>query len=224
MQIDISGVECYVAIVSYDGKVAVEYLAGLVSAAQHGLQFDMGINKGNSIIQAARNEAVHGFMTRSKAQKLIFIDCDIGFQAQDLLRLVASSTRYLVVGGMYCTKDNPVRFTANPDHVDNKLITDRYGLMKMVSMPLGFSVIDRSVFEKFSDFPKYERRDEEITEYFRIYNNNGKLVGEDIDFCEQLYNNDIGLWCDPMIQLQHLGTASYKGDFIEALRKQDFSF
>lgn len=226
MQIDITNVECYVAIVTHDGKNSVEYTAGLVQAAQSGLKFDMGYLKGNSIVQVARNLAVHSFMTESKAQKLIFIDTDIGFTGADLLALVAHSTRYPVVAGIYCTKDDPPRFVARPYEMgtNRMMMRDRFGLIKMTSMPLGFSVIDRKVFEAMSDFPTFESKGQTVREYFRVYVHEGTLYGEDIDFCIQAQEKGFELWSDPSIKLDHFGDKPHQGDFMTALKNEGFTY
>lgn len=223
MQIDISGVTCYLGIPVLDGRVDIEFFNGVVSAAQMGVEFDMGEQLGISIVQHARNLVAHGFLTQSKAQKLIFIDTDIGFKGQDLCRLIAMSTMYPVAGAMYRTKEEKIRFTANP-HLgkDGKVIMNQYGHVKMQSMPLGFSIIDRSVFDLFSDFPKYRNpvTKEMMTDFFRVYVDNHELVGEDIDFCNQCFHNNKEIWCDPDIELEHFGRKGYKASFREALINQ----
>lgn len=223
--IDISEVTCFIGIPSIDSKVDIEFMNGIIMAMQAGMNFEFGEQTGISIVQHARNMIVDGFLKKSKAQKLIFIDTDIGFNGQDLLKLIAMSTLYPVAAGLYRTKNDVVRYTANPviNPETRKVVQNEYGHIQMHSMPLGFSIIDRKVFEKFSGFPKYKNHvtGELMTEYFRVYIDNEHLIGEDMDFCNQCYTNGIGMWCDPTINLNHFGRTSYSGTFIDALKSDN---
>lgn len=224
-EFDIKGLKILIALPSHDGKVVVEYLAGIIELLseipKYGATVEVIYLKGNSLVQVARNSLVEGFLERGH-DKLVFIDSDIGFRGKDLIRLLAFSTKYPLVGGMYQTKNKEGLFKATLSSDEKgKAVFNEYGLIKMTAMPLGFSVIDKSVFDTLLPLQqKFWHNKKEIPEFFKVYVENGQVWGEDIEFCEQWLHVGGEVWCDPTIHLQHIGDYAYEGSFINALKEQ----
>lgn len=175
----------------------------------------------NSIVDSARNNVVHEFLN-TDSDKLIFIDSDMVWKPEDLLRLMCISTEYPIVGALYMTKnEGDHKYLGHYDLSDagGKVAQNEQGLVKMKAIPTGFCIIDRSVFETMKpDVTKYrDRGDREIYRFFKT-DRNGQFVGEDFDFFDrwtQQYKGEI--WVDPDINPGHLGQKVYRGDVRQAL-------
>lgn len=220
-EFDLSGLNVLITLPVYDGKIFVKCMAGVIEALKllPTVNIDIMYLEGSSLIQSARNELVSGFLEKEKYNKLVFIDSDISFKGKDLVRLLALSTKYNVIAAMYPIKNKDLKFKATPRTEDGKYVYDDLGIVEMISMPLGLSVIDKEVFESIPT-ETYEHNGKEIKEYFRVYVNNNQLVGEDIDFCLRWKDQGGTIHCDPTIQLGHIGNYEYTGSFLDCLNIQ----
>jgi hypothetical protein len=222
-EFDISGIKAVMAIPMHDGKIVAECLEGIIEAVQLSYKYNFVLElvyvKGSSLVQVARNELIGKWYQIGIHNKVIWIDADIGFKGEDLIRLLALSTHYPVIGGIYPLKNPKIQFKATPFRTNGKVILNKHGLIPMVSMPLGFSVIDKLVFDTLRPtVAKFSRTDgEELDEFFKVYVEDGRVWGEDIDFCKQVYSNGGSVWCDPSIKLKHIGDYAYEGDYLQSL-------
>ncbi len=154
---------------------------------------------GTNGLVAARNMAVKAFLAKNRAEWLLWIDTDMGFErdALDKLLSVADAVTAPIVGGLcfgqketeddgfygYRTearptifnwvtvegKDAPTRFTARSWYPPNALVP-------CAGTGSAFILIHRSVFEKLE--AEYGE-----TWYDQIYSDDGEKIGEDICFC-----------------------------------------
>jgi hypothetical protein len=216
-EFDLSGLNCMIALPSHDGKAYLDCVAGIMSSVDRldklGVPIDFAYLSGNALVQHARNVLVHKFMSNDKYNKLIFIDSDIGFRAEDMIRLLAYSSMEDMVAGLYPIKQESKAIRAVYYYTDEGPVQNHVGLVKMMAMPLGFSVIDKSVFRALEPISeKYDYEGEMITEYFIAHVKDGRLWGEDIDFCKRWEAIGGSMWCDPQIKLNHDGNYSYVAD------------
>lgn len=226
-EFSIDGLKVLIALPLHDGRIHMECVAGIIEAVKeirnYSAVLDIVYLKGTSLVQVARNTLANKMVVDKSYDKLIWIDSDIGFKGKDLIRMIALSTQYPLLAGMYPVKSTDITFKGTPVLEDSKIVTNEHGLIKMIGMPLGFSIMDRSVFDRL--LPKTERfwiNREWIPEFFKVYVEDEKLWGEDIEFCRQWIEEGGDVWCDPAILLEHWGEASYSGSFIEALKMQGF--
>jgi hypothetical protein len=91
---------------SHDGKYFHNYTLSLLnlvsSAAQQGLSLQVSLQRGESLITRARNNAVANFLANPQWTHLFWIDSDIGFSPQAVYRLLLSD--YDVACGVYPLK------------------------------------------------------------------------------------------------------------------------
>lgn len=226
-EFDISELKILVALPLHDGRLHMECVGGIIEAIKEGYKHNCTIDiiylKGTSLVQVARNSLANRMITDKTFDKLVWIDSDIGFKGKDLIRLIALSTEYPIIAGAYPIKSKDITFKATPVLADGKAVINEHGLVKMLGMPLGFSVIGREVFETL--LPHEQRfwiNREWIPEFFKVYVEEDKLWGEDIDFCRQWQKVGGEVWCDPAILLEHFGDASYSGNFYDALKMQGY--
>lgn len=213
------------AVPSHDGKIYTETVKDIIRSIYvlecNGLKIDFTELSGISLVTHARN-AIATLFLNSDHDKLIFLDSDISFEANDLLQISfgSESTGFKGIhGGVYPTKQVDVRFTASPTIYGEDQLRNVDTWIEMDSMPLGFSCIDREVFETLAPLVKsYQVGNSTYREFFKTYVSNGNLIGEDIYFCHLTKKHGHSIYCDPDIQLKHLGTYAYTANFNDALK------
>ena len=158
---------------SHDGKYFHNYVLSLLNvvhdAAARGLNVQVMMQRGESLITRARNNCVAEFMANPDWTHLFWIDSDIGFSAQAFYRLLLADRD--VAAGVYPLKRErwpseglPQGMTqqafeqhytlytvnTNPNQSDGSLHlkADAHGFIAVDEAPTGFMVIKRSVFEK----------------------------------------------------------------------------
>jgi hypothetical protein len=76
----------------YGGACMAGYCVGMVDLAclltRAGIDFDVLTLTNESLIQRARNVLVHGALADARTSHILFVDADVGFDAQDVLRLL----------------------------------------------------------------------------------------------------------------------------------------
>lgn len=192
---------------------------------QRNVDINYTVELQNSIVDSARNNLVHRFLQEPSHQTLIFIDSDMMWTPEGLLRLCCWSTLYPIVAGMYSTKNaKDPKFLGDywKDPEMNQVMGNEHGLIKMTGIGLGFCAIKRSVFEVMKEStttytdPMYE---EPVHRFFDTRDpETGSFVGEDIYFLRR-WTKEFGgeLWIDPEIQLGHIGQYIYRGDVATAI-------
>jgi hypothetical protein len=101
----------FIATPMYGGQCAGMFAKSVADlsalCAQNGIPLQMYFLFNESLITRARNYCVDEFM-RSKAEHLMFIDSDIGFNPQDVIALMALQAnepeKYDIIGGPYPKK------------------------------------------------------------------------------------------------------------------------
>src|SRR5215472_4653314 len=139
----------FVGIPARDGRIcaatAVSLLQEQVLAQEAGVEMQFGIVPGCSVLHIARDQVVRDFLM-SDADKLVFVDDDVSWEAGSLLKL--ASHRVDLVGGAYrfksATEHYPVQWLQKPE-----LWADpKTGLLEVLTLPGGFLCVARSVFER----------------------------------------------------------------------------
>lgn len=157
---------------SHDNKCFNTYVLSLLNLTQffteRGLRLQVMLHDGESLITRARNNCVAKFLEMPEWTHLCWIDSDIGFSTDALLRLLLSD--YDVAAGIYPLKRedwpeggvaagttsaqfnaNYMRYTVNQDASDDGVVhvdVQPDGFFKVHEAPTGFMAIKRSVFER----------------------------------------------------------------------------
>jgi hypothetical protein len=178
-----------------------------------------------SLVQRARNTIVAHFLA-STCSHLLFIDADIGFSADAVLRLLLHDRE--VVGGLYRKKSlDRTDFAFNPvAGEDGQIITcPRTGAIRAAHLGTGFLMIKRSVLLNLrfhnpglryrmaeGDGAPGPWRDELFLAFDCFRAEDGTYLSEDYGFCHRARQLGIHLWADPGIVLEHHGTACFAAD------------
>lgn len=195
----------------------------LVYLRDHGIRAYVQTVVGNSNLPRARNELVAAFLA-SDYTDLLFIDDDMGWEPNDVLRLLASDKP--LIGGVGSKK------VFRPDQDRSKWCMrmdwtkpaeqDDFGALRVDGVGTGFMKIERRVFETLRDaHPTWKRRgwDDMPPEtklnyyaFFRFADDYDEM-GEDFGFCQAWAALGGQVWVDPLIRLIHVGEHEFTGDF-----------
>ena len=218
-EFDLEGLKVLIAIPSYSGKIECECMMGIIDAKdaleKAGVEVDVVVQKGISLVQQARNKLANAFMA-GQWNRLVWIDDDIGFKRNDLVRLVAFSTEFDIVAGAYPIKNIPMKVKVSPVLKEGRPAQGKYGLLEVEGMPLGFSIMSKNMFQVMSsDCKDFVFQDTPMKEYFKVEVKDGLLWGEDTGFCNQWRATGGKVWCDPSLKLQHIGPYVYECGFYD---------
>lgn len=221
----------FFAIPSYRGTGCVQFKDSLTST------YELLTEKGHECmaphflvgccyIQAARNDLVYEFLKRTDADVLFFLDDDISWDPQDVLRLVEMGDD--IVAGIYPKKtmkeEYPVVIKTDKSGYPANIRED--GSLEAALLPTGFLRIKRKPLERMYEayasllgFSKNEKG-QELTGYVDLFPQGvqeGRWWGEDFAFCRLWQGLEGKLWVVPDINLTH-----WHGDFPHAGNYHDF--
>ena len=189
-----------------------------------------------SLITKTRNLLTHSFLN-SDCTHLLFIDSDIGFDADQLIRFM--KTDKPVLCGVYPKKNlnwskvtNAVRSGIPPNNLlrhsldylflqSPNAVVDDDGLVEIDASGTGMMMISREVFEKLSDsvdsFRLESKLDnvsndgEYIKEFFKstIDKETAVYLHEDFTFCKMCKNIGEKIYAATWMSLSHSGSFVY---------------
>lgn len=228
IKISLAGRKLFIGIPSYDGRMPIQssyQLSRLTMASMsHKFSMHLGHLSGCSIITKARNALVKQFMD-SDSTELLFVDSDIVFTSEDVLRIMALGSDKDVLCGCYPRRSN-----------DKKFITDIYynehggveltetGLLRILRAGTGFMFIKRHVIEKLiNDHPEWKyfvnTQGEHHYSIFDFKTTPQGYMGEDYNFCDRVTNAGYKIYLDPQTNLGHIGLTEFTGNFAEQVLK-----
>lgn len=194
--------------------------------AELGIPFGIVTITNESLIQRARNH-IAGHLLASACDRLVFVDSDIGFTADQVLRLLAHDVD--VVGGMYRKKSpDRIDFAANLDvNPDGTVACETAtGALRARHAATGFLCIKRGVFETMRDALPHLRyrlhpdpsRAPSVGEYAHAFFDclidpvSLDYLSEDYAFCHRWRSLGGQVWVDPGLVLEHHGNVALSAD------------
>lgn len=211
----------YIATPCFGAQVSCHFTSSLIRTLnllrENNIQCDIQFLP-NQIVTRARNILAYQFLV-SNATHLLFIDADIQWKPEDVLKLIKHKKEICV--GLYANKNyidngNPAPFkniqyssTFFPEH--NNMSPD--GLMEIKHGATGFMLIERQVFEKvIDDAPVFEYLGHNMNDFFPCKVVDGDYLTEDYSFCQMWRKKGGKIWADLTICLNHEGWHSYHGN------------
>lgn len=227
-RVSLTGRKLMIAIPAYDGNLniyAAFQLPQLAMAAnKYGFQIHLAHLSGCSIITRARNSLVNQFL-ESDCTELLFIDSDIHFKHQDILRIMALGSDLDVVAGAYPRRAKDQMFFADlyyNEHGGIELTPE--GLMRVNRIGTGFMFIRRHVIETLRDkHPEWKYWvDVEKKYHYSLFDfavTPEGYMGEDYLFCDRVRAEGFKVYLDTETNLGHFGTMEYTANFAEQVLK-----
>lgn len=220
---DLAGRSLFIGIPAYDFKVSLKLAVSLAKLAQqlpqHGIDLQIGSICGCSVVSRARNLLVKDFLD-SSCTDLMFIDADINFEPDHVLRLMAwaGDPRMAIVGGVPRTRKTNKVYIAQLDQDDEGLTMNSMGLVRAKRIATAFMLIRREVLERLvSENPQWNyydhSTDRHLNAVFDFLVTEEGYMGEDYLFCDRAREIGYQVWIDPTITLGHMGVQEYEGDF-----------
>ena len=174
----------------------------------------------SSLITQARSKVANFFINNTEHEYLFFLDSDIGFNPEDVLKLMAHQVP--IVSGAYPMKIIPERYC-----VDIVQPEERHGdLVKINGNGMGFVLIHRQVFldiakqypnlkyipsDYHSDTPHTPAEMNNSYHYFAEHQTQNSFMSEDKSFFHRAQSVGYNIWLDPTIKLNHTGYHIYQG-------------
>ena len=151
----------------------------------------------SSIVADARNMGLD-FAQKHKADYILFIDSDMIFPRDALLKLLVRNVD--IIGATYSRRTAPFHFLG--DLLPEQPADAPKGLLEMARIPTGFLLVRTAVFEQLKR--PYFR--------FRVDEEAGVNIGEDYDFSDRVRALGFRIWCDPLLskELGHIGEQAFK--------------
>lgn len=228
VKINLAGKKLFIGIPSYDGRMPIpsSFELSRLTAASMSYKFSirLGHLSGCSIITKARNTIVKQFMD-SDATEMLFIDSDINFKSEDILRIMALGADKDIVCGCYPRRSSDKMFVTDIHYDDHGAIelTDT-GLLRILRAGTGFMFIKRHVIQKLmDDHPEWKYATNVDGEYhyslFDFKTTSSGYMGEDYNFCDRATQAGFKIYLDPEINLGHFGLTEFTGNFSEQVVK-----
>lgn len=218
---NLAGKKLMIGLPAYDHKVGLRMAVSLMKLGQqvleHGIHIQVNSICGCSVVSRARNMIAHEFL-KSDCDHLMFIDSDMTFDADSVIRLLAFNQEKPIVGGAYeARKEGKVYILSLEGDADN-IMMDGMGLVQARRIATGFMMIKREVFTKLRDMhPEWRHKDtnsdEQLYSFFDFKVTPEGYIGEDFLFCDRAREAGFTVWVDPTIELGHMGIHEYRSSF-----------
>lgn len=217
----------FIATPCYGGMLTDQYFLSMFRLSQtlmqHGINFRITTLRNESLITRARNIITAMFL-ESECTHLFFVDSDIEFQAEDVLRALAYDKD--IIAAAYPKKALPVQYAINFKFLDDdkRRIRVENGAIEVLDASTGFFMIKKRVVEKMMQaYPElHYRNDSNIDPKFNKYcysffdtihdPDDNRYLSEDYTFCRRWQKLGGEIWLDPNTKLNHVGSYTFEGD------------
>jgi hypothetical protein len=237
-------VNLVVATPCFGGQISVLYAASLFKLQKlvrsySGFNFKVLFKDGDALITRARASLISQFLDDPSATHLLFVDADIGFEPEQVLRLIECGAD--MCAAIYPIKridwdkvkttieaDRPNPAAAALKYVfeveDPNAVTEIGGFVKVRYAGTGFLMIRRQALEKMcSHYPqlKYKRdhsvdatvaSDNRFALFECMIAEDGTYLSEDFAFCKRWIEMGGEIWADLKSKLTHVGPMAFCGD------------
>ena len=233
-----------VATPCFGGQISVVYAASLFKlqklARTYG-DFNLKIlfKDGDALITRARASLISQFLDDSDATHLLFVDADIGFEPDQVLRLIECGAEMCaavypikridwgkVKSTIEAGRSNPaaaaLKYVFEVD--DPNAVIERDGFVKVRYAGTGFLMIRRQALERmcahYTEL-KYKRdhsidaattSDNRFALFECMITEDGTYLSEDFAFCKRWTNIGGEIWADLKSTLAHVGPMTFNGD------------
>jgi hypothetical protein len=239
-----SAVSLVVATPCFGGQISVHYAASLLrlqmlARTYRNLNLKVQFKDGDALITRARASLISQFLDDPGATHLLFIDADIGFDPEQVLRLIQSGAEMAaavypikridwdkVKTTIEAARSNPaaaaLRYVLEVD--DPNAVTEKGGFVKVRYAGTGFLMIRRSALERMcAHYPQLKfKRDHSLDaetasgNRFALFEcmiaQDGTYLSEDFAFCKRWTDMGGEIWADLKSALTHVGPVAFHGD------------
>jgi len=218
---DFSKTHLHIGIPCYGGMVSeptmTSFLRFILLAQQAGLNWSLDTMVNESLVTRARNNLMAKMMTNKEATHFLFIDADIRFEPDAILKMIACDKD--VIGGLYPKKALPVNYVINL-RPETKIQGD---IFTVDTMGTGFLLFKRHVYEKLIEAHPECKYVDDVglgKQYepmmYSIFDceidARGHYLSEDWLFCRRWAAIGGEIWAHGKVLLNHIGHYEFAGD------------
>jgi hypothetical protein len=237
-------VNLVIATPCFGGQISVLCAASLFKLQKHlrsysELNLKMLFKDGDALITRARASLISQFLDDPGATHLLFVDADIGFEPEQVLRLIECGAD--MCAAIYPIKRidwdkvkktieaaRPTPAAASLNYVfevdDPNAVIAQAGFVKVRYAGTGFLMIRRQALERMcARYPqlKYKRdhsidaataSDNRFALFECMIADDGTYLSEDFAFCKRWTDMGGEIWADLNSRLSHIGPMAFCGD------------
>ena len=198
----------------YEETVHNNYMLSVMAidriAAKTGWDLKVYLAPGTAILPRVRNRLVAQAMI-DECDWIVFIDDDIGFEAQDFFKLFNHKVDVVAAGPAkrhHRWDEQPQAIAGFPKGNIVGRITEVGRLWKMDAVATGFMAIHSSVIKRLESVTKpYFTEGVQVRDWFwlDLITVDGQVTdeGEDYNFCRKVREVGGDVWVDPDIRVRH---------------------
>ena len=223
----------FIATPCFGAQLHAGYVASLLQTSNMLTRMNLphipGFLPGDSLVTRARNVLVAQFMATDYTH-FFFIDGDLQWEKESVLRLLAASEKHEVCCGVYPKKCIPAVFPCNflPGSAEKLNQDPDTGYIEIKDIPTGFMMIRREALVRMMaayperkctfrhDCPEAERPFEYAL-FDCFIDEDGRYLSEDYGFSRLWQKIGGQVWMDPQIQLTHWGQHAFNADISSVL-------
>jgi len=241
-------VTLFVSTPCYGGVCLQAYAESMLRlqrlCAANGIQMMLDTTENESLVHRARNLAVARFYQKTQATHFLFIDADIHFDPDSVLRLIKSGHEVAVAA--YPKKniawDQAEAFVKSGKKgrdlsrvASNLVMNFKYsntpikdGFAEVLDGPTGFMLIKRDVFTKmFEKYPELncvnDHQNRDLDEYCAVFDcmidpTSKRYLSEDYAFCRRWQLMGGQIYADVMTVLGHVGNIRFMGTLEDRIK------
>ena len=240
-------VKLFLATPCYGGLCLEKFMTSVIKLQieliKEGIQRMIDTTENESLVHRARNVAVGRFMQKTDADLFMFIDADVDFNADSVVRLVRSGHDVSVA--IYPKKvvmwDQAKTAIEQGDDRNMAMLSSSLvanigahrrsvenGFVEVLDGPTGFMVITRKAFEKmhehFTDLNcKNDHQNRDFDEYCAVFDcmidpESRRYLSEDYAFCRRWQQVGGKIYADVHTTLGHVGNLPFSGCMNDRLK------
>ena len=234
-------VQVFLSTPCYGGLCLQAYAESMLNfqrmCVSKGIDLMIDTAENESLITRARNIAIARFLYKTKCDYFVFVDADIHFQPESLIRLIESGHDVSVAcypkkvimweqaeQAVKNNDDRPLQRLASSLVLNFKYSKSQVvnGFTEVLDGPTGFMCIKRSVIEKMYEHYKdtltcmNDHQNRDLDEYCAIFDcmidpDNRRYLSEDYAFCRRWQLMGGRIFADVSTVLGHVGTLRFSG-------------
>jgi len=240
-------VKLFLSTPCYGGLCLEKYMKSIVNLQmllmREGVQLMLDTTENESLVHRARNVSIGRFMQKTDADYFMFIDADVEFDAQSVLRLLRSGHEVSVA--VYPKKvvmwDQAREAVENGDERNMALLSSSLvanigatrrsvvnGFVEVLDGPTGFMMISREALTKMHEhYPelncKNDHQNRDFDEYCALFDcmidpESKRYLSEDYAFCRRWQQMGGKIYADCNTTLGHVGNLPFSGCLNDRLK------
>ena len=212
----------------YGGQITDQYFLSMFRLTQELIKYNINFRittlRNESLVPRARNILNAMFLEAKECTHLMFIDADIEFEPESVIRMLAMDKE--LITGAYPKKTLPVDYAINLkiDDKEKTQVKVDMGAVEVLDASTGFWLMKREVVDKMIEgYPElFYLNDSSIDPKFNQYcysffdtihdPDDNRYLSEDYTFCRRWQKIGGSIWLDPNTKLNHVGSYTFEGD------------